>query len=412
MSRGRPPLRVGEHGEITRTQIEPGKWSARCWFRDESGELIRPSRQTPRGVFDRHGTAAESALLEHLSTLTSKSHTEITGRTLLSVLLEKHLDNLEKAKRAPRTLYTYKLRIGDWNQVGSGLRVQDCTTGRLLHTLEKVELLHGATTAKQLRTLLTAALDLAVIDGVLAANPMRAAKPLPKAKKESTGGAAPIDTDAIPEVVKVLLESEACRKKDLTDPVLTQLGSGLRISEVLGLKWSDFDPDARTVEVKGRVVWIKDHGTIWTPIGTSTKKTANIIHLPSFVVAALLSRSKETRLWGDDLIFPSSVGTIRDTTNFQSQWRSVRDDLGEHLVDTTGHSFRKTLATLAMDKSTDPRLIANALGHSDVATTFRHYIGKGKSDGRIAKLLDEVFSEGEGDGSAAEDESEGSTEGN
>ncbi len=34
---GRPSLRIGEHGKITRTRIGNGSWLARCRYRDRDG---------------------------------------------------------------------------------------------------------------------------------------------------------------------------------------------------------------------------------------------------------------------------------------------------------------------------------------------------------------------------------------
>lgn len=103
---GRPALRLGQHGKITRTSLAPGVWEARCYFRDLDGVTRRPRRQTPRGTFDRHGAAAEAELLAHLAERRAAADADgITGDSLVSELLDAHLDALraEGKRRAPWT---------------------------------------------------------------------------------------------------------------------------------------------------------------------------------------------------------------------------------------------------------------------------------------------------------------------
>ena len=394
MPRGRPALRIGQHGKITRTQVSPGVWDASCYFRGPDGKRREATKRTPGGVSDRHGAAAEAALLRRLEEIASLGQTDedatVTGRTLVSSLLDRHLEALRAAGRAPRTLYSYSLRVRYWNAVACGITVEDCTAGRLQRLLETVRDKHGDTDAKQLRILLAAALDMAVADGVFATNPARAIKPPPKTKKPRGRGATPLDPGTLPAVLTALMKSKKCRQKDLTDPMLMHLATGLRVSEVLGFLWEEFDPQAGTIAVSGKVVWAKGQGLLRTPIVDSSKGAAPLLHLPQFAVDMLVARSQEERLNRCGAIFPSAVGTLRDPSGFARQWREVRGELGEHLEKVTGHSFRKTLGNLVTDHTADPRIVADVLGHSDMQTTLRHYLSRGKTHPEVAAMLDDA----------------------
>jgi integrase len=46
--------------------------------------------------------------------------------------------------------------------------------------------------------------------------------------------------------------SEACQRHDLVDPIIVFVATGLRISELLGLKWTDYDKESATVIVTGK----------------------------------------------------------------------------------------------------------------------------------------------------------------
>ena len=388
---GRPPLQIGQHGKVTRTQASTGVWEASCYFRGPDGRRRLARKRTPRGESDRYGAAAEKALLEHvgkrLAGAIADEDATITCGTLVSSLLERHLEALRAAERAPRTLYSYGLRVGYWNQIAGGITVGDCKPGTIERLLQEIQTTHGNTDAKQLRTLVAAALDMAITQGALTTNPARATKPAPKPRKKKGRGASPIPKDALPTVLKAVLESEKCRDKDLTDPIVIHLATGLRVSEVLGLLWEEFDPDAKTIAISGRVVWAKGEGLLRTPTFDSSKGTAPVLALAQFAVDMLLARAQEQRpnLYG--VIFPSTVGKLRDPSGFGRQWREVRGDLGEHLSASTGHSFRKTLGDLVTDHTADPRVAADVLGHSDMATTMTHYLSRGKLHPEVAKMV-------------------------
>ena len=67
------------------------------------------------------------------------------------------------------------------------------------------------------------------------------------------------------------------------------------------------------------------------------------------------------------VIFSSSADTLRDSDNFGTQWREVRESLG--LPDVSSHSFRKTVATLIDDNGLSARIGADQLGHARPSLT-------------------------------------------
>jgi integrase len=390
---GRPPLRLGQHGKIKRTQIGTGTWEARAYFRDIDGLIHRPRRSTPVGVFDRHGAAAEAELLAHLADRRAEGDEGITGKSLVSALLDAHMASLKEEGAAHSTLNTYRLRINYWNDIAAGLRVSECDPGRVYRLLERVRDDHGHTTARQLRGMLVAVFDAAVRDGALGVNPASAVKAPPATKKKASGtprkhAAEPIDPKQLPAVLTAVTESTECRAKDLTDPILMHIATGLRVSEILGLLWEEFDPDAKTIGVTGRVIRATGQGLLRTPTTDSSKGTASVIALPAFAVEMLLARAVEPRPNKLGLIFPSTTGTLRDPNNFAKQWRGSRASLGTVLENSTGHSFRKTLGNMVTDHTADPRVAADVLGHSNVNTTLKHYLQRNRVHTDVATLVE------------------------
>jgi integrase len=156
------------------------------------------------------------------------------------------------------------------------------------------------------------------------------------------------------------------------------------------LRWSDFDADAGTIAVTGKLV--RQRGVGLTRID-ETKTTAGrrIIPLPSFAVTVLNDRRKRPYIGQQQVIFASSSGTLRDPENFNTAWRAVRDELG--MPDVTSHSFRKTVATLIDDAGLSARIGADHLGHAKVSMTQDRYMSRGRVHTQVADLLDRTVTD-------------------
>ncbi len=63
-----------------------------------------------------------------------------------------------------------------------------------------------------------------------------------------------LTADQLRDLLIKLRASETCRQRDLMDPITVLIATGLRRSELLALAWTDFDADAGTVTVTGKVI--------------------------------------------------------------------------------------------------------------------------------------------------------------
>ncbi len=176
------------------------------------------------------------------------------------------------------------------------------------------------------------------------------------------------------------------------DPITLLIATGLRRSELLGLRWSDFNEDAGTLTVSGKVVRVAGKGLERIDdTKTDTGKRKRTIPLPQFAIAALQDRRGRPYLGEQTVIFPSTAGTLRDPDNFGKQWRAARDELG--VSEVTTHSFRKTLATLIDDEGLSARIGADHLGHSNVSMTQDRYMARGRVHAEVADLLDRTIND-------------------
>ena len=171
---GRPPLRIGAHGKITRTYLGDGVWMARCRYRDNDGVTRIIERRGPADDFDKHGKLAEDALVESLQTRRPPAaRTEITLDTLIVDLVKAHIARLVEDGRAERTIDTYNYAAGKLGKFIGGVRVGEATPARIDAALRSMRTAHGPTMARQSKTLLHGGLQLAVLTNLLGANPVR-----------------------------------------------------------------------------------------------------------------------------------------------------------------------------------------------------------------------------------------------
>lgn len=184
--------------------------------------------------------------------------------------------------------------------------------------------------------------------------------------------------------------SEECQRRDLVDPVTLLIATGLRRSELVALRWSDFDTDAGTIAVTSKVV--RQRGIGLTRIDeTKTAAGRRTIPLPSFAVTVLDDRRRRPYVGQQQTIFASSSGTLRDPESFNTVWRAIRGELG--MPDVTSRSFRKTVATLIDDAGLSARIGADHLGHARVSMTQDRYMSRGRVHNQVADLLDRAVAD-------------------
>ncbi len=159
--------------------------------------------------------------------------------------------------------------------------------------------------------------------------------------------------------VKVLLA--AARGDRLEALYVLAVTTGMRIGEMFGLKWSDVDLEAGTVQVRRTVA---ADGTVNPPKTSSGRRTIRLTKLAT----QALSRQPRTAGW----IFPSAAGTPIGICNFhKNSWRPLLQRAG--LPPTRFHDLRHTAATLMLSRGVPVKVVSEMLGHADVSTTLSIY---------------------------------------
>lgn len=176
-----------------------------------------------------------------------------------------------------------------------------------------------------------------------------------------------------------------CRERDKA-MVMLMLGTGIRVSELVGLDISDIDFDNRIAHVirkggsKDHVYFseqVKDALYAYYRPGMSFKGTRASFNPDDNETALFISR-KKGRL---------TVRAVQKILQTYSKVAFGIDVLTKELnLEVSPHKLRKTYGTELYQKKEDIQLVADTLGHKNVNTTSKHYIAKKEEHKKLAAI--------------------------
>lgn len=159
--------------------------------------------------------------------------------------------------------------------------------------------------------------------------------------------------------------------------IVTAIFTGLRASELRGLRWADIDFDRAELTVRQRADrW----GTIGSPKSGAAQRT---IPLAPMVVSTLRDWRLTCPQNNADLAFPTSKGRPRQTNTIHTHGL-VPLQLAAGIVSVVGgrpprkpkyglHSLRHAAASLFIEQGLSPKRVQVLMGHSVIAVTFDTY---------------------------------------
>jgi integrase len=151
--------------------------------------------------------------------------------------------------------------------------------------------------------------------------------------------------------------------------------TGLRVSEALGLAWSDIDLEARTLTVRHQLARIDGE---WKRTRPKTRRSRRTVPLTPQAIDALdEQRRRQDAERGehprpiDGLVFTTSRGEPVHSTNVLPSWYRTLRRLG--LPRVTIHDLRHASATMMLSAGVPLPVIAAVLGHSTIRVTADLY---------------------------------------
>jgi integrase len=384
----RQKLVVGTYGDINCTQRANGTWLARARYCDVDG-VVREYRKSGE-TKNKARANLKAFFVEHTGTFGDGA---IAPDDTVQELLDLWFAEMEKADGSPNSetleRYRYHLRwVLDSDKTEHPLGAYQLRHVRpviIQAALDSAGV--SADMRKRIRSVLVRAFNMAIFHEALNGNPATAVPsvPVPKVKKKPV---AVEDLDAVRAAIREWANAErrnGPKSVDLPDIVDMLIATGMRIGELLALRWSDVEltaPPARRDD-ETWFPWLMVNGQI-TSKGKrvdygKTHAAIRPIALPDWAVAILRRRKLEQPPNDIDAVFASRNGTWHFPGNVQSRLWHIRQ-LDEYadiaaLSDVSPHSFRRTVAT-EIDEIYDADAAKDQLGHTSKTVTERHYINR------------------------------------
>ncbi|MDY2736140.1 tyrosine-type recombinase/integrase [Intestinibacter sp.] len=174
------------------------------------------------------------------------------------------------------------------------------------------------------------------------------------------------------------------------------LGTGLRLGEILGLKWQDINFKDSELKVQRTLQKVKKDGH-WIQVEQSPKTINSIrtVPIPDELLKDLKKyKAKQSELilsLGDayqnnDYVFCKDIGTPLDDKTPGRNLDTILKRLNIERIKF--HALRHTYITRMFEAGVDAKVIAEIVGHSDVSTTLNIYthVNKKKKSEAVSKI--------------------------
>ena len=355
------------NGEGSIRKRSDGRWEGRYTVgrNPETGKLVYKSVLGKTQAEVREKLAKAIAESSKLDILKAEQYT-------VSAWLEYWLETYGKLKMRPTTYESYcgNLRVHINPNIGN-LRLKKVRSSDIqrfyvkLLTEGRVQRIESKNqpkglkpkTVKNIHNFLLSAFDKAVSEKLISENPVKHCV-LPKQEHEEMK-TLPLD--------KLNLFFEEAKNSGVYEMYLTEMATGLRRGELLGLKWSDIDYEKRTIFVRRQICRIEG---IVTEGPLKTKNSYRRIVVPQDVLDVL--KNKQINEYGfSDYIFPSPTGGPISPDSVLHMLHRVLERAG--LPKIRFHDLRHTFATMALQNGVDVKTVSSILGHFSAGFTLDTY---------------------------------------
>jgi integrase len=276
--------------------------------------------------------------------------------------------------------------------------LRDITTSDIQSLLHKLRYDYQANTVKNVRVAMSKMFTVAVAHGRVKLNPVRGTEKPVQGEHDPTPMQPPWSESEAADAMK------AFEGTKLYVPMLLMLNSGLRLGELLALKWEDIDWASHTITVSRT----GSHTTILQPDGSTiygwqerrpkTRTSRRTLQLTSPMIDELRVYQAEYDIaasamggdWqGSGYVFVNEVGGPVDSSRFRKQYKRQLKKHGVRHIRL--HDVRHTFATILIEK--DGALlpaVSKALGHSTIAITMDVYAQTAKIDQQATLAMGDV----------------------
>lgn len=168
---------------------------------------------------------------------------------------------------------------------------------------------------------------------------------------------------------------KSCKDSDLELPINLAIGLGLRISEILGLSWSDINFEDNSVKIEKITVRNQGKVILKDPKTASSKRVVsapvelmNMLkdYKRKYLQNKLQGKIKNTTL----LFFDKNENPIAEDVLSKKFSRFLKNNNLDHI---RFHDLRHSHVTLLMNAKVPIKVISERVGHSNINTTLNIY---------------------------------------
>lgn len=363
------------HGEGTKHRRSDGRWEWRLTLPD--GERRSFYGKTEREARDKKNAALLA--IERGEAITSASPT-------VAAWVQTWLDaSAERVRPSTLAMYRRVLTLHVVPRLGR-VKLRDLTAAQVNRSLAGMVADGLApSTANRVRGVLRAALADAQRQGIVTRNAASLATP----RREAGERVAPYT----PEEARQLI---ARSREERYGPLLTvALATGLRLGELLALRWEQVDLDARTLRVVATLTWEGTTPVYGPPKSASSRRTVRLTGVALDGLRRARAMVATWRLafrdWQDHgLVFPTMKGTPQHAGNVTPRCQDVMRRAGVPVK--RFHDLRHFFASTMLAEGVDMYVVKEMLGHSTISTTvdiYGHLVERAASD--AADALDRAL---------------------
>jgi len=379
---------------VARSKKNPNGAGTDARRRKDGRYETRATLDTPTGrrQVSFYGRTAQEANDAKFTALADQSKGALFSdpqRLTVSEYLERWLSDTARYQVAASTYGRYERTVRNhFLPFFKRLRLRDVSVVhvRALKARKLEEGMHPNTVGV-MQGVLSAALNQAVYDGLIPANPCA------RVKKAAARGKARVRSLSQADASRLLDAARGTRDEAL---ITLALRTGMRQGELATLRWEDLDLDGPRPSIRVCRSANTRTKTVITPTKTGEERTLGIGTRTVEVLKAHRARQLEERMaaatWEDPgWVFPNTRGKIRRRDSVMRSLRGLLREAGL-TADVRFHDLRHTAGTHALRRGRPIHEVSKMLGHSDPAMTLRrcaHVLDDMRDE--TARAMDELF---------------------
>ena len=194
-----------------------------------------------------------------------------------------------------------------------------------------------------------------------------------------------IETFSTDELNRII---HSAKKNENGNLILLDIMTGMRVGEILALKWKDINLDTGEIIIEKTINKTKLLGKDYTFENamrtTNHKRVVNLTsvktdnseretYLKGFLLDALRELKQTSPFNGeDDFIFCDAFGRYIPYDSFRRNYKLILEDAGVKY--RKPHTLRHTFGTLGVKKNVDYKTMARLMGHSGVQVFMDLYV--------------------------------------